>query len=278
MAANLSSYDESLAKVETIVDKWTVATTAEDATLTGLVSGVSSLYNLTLNLVSQITTLTNSYAGGALVPVEEFSDPFGIGKKEWKLVFRGTAYNNVEVYPAYLYGTGIPIEVEEGCKQFTRSLPCVNHYRNGEAFDNWVGIDEVLFAIYKDGQMVQNVLFNGKGSTYTNWFSANRVISSSWNDLTSQPHNFFSIEGYLHTSAGETRRFHINRDYDRGCDGFQGWFTVKDTVINGCAAENTVAMPMFQYAAAKTFAAWNGENVDRADAIGIFLKYEWLPH
>ncbi|KAK3772989.1 hypothetical protein RRG08_036323 [Elysia crispata] len=272
--ANLTSYDVKVDKLETDVNKCAAATTAEDAKLTSLISSVSSLSSLTQSLTSQVNTFTNSYAGGALVPVEEFSDPFGIGRKEWKLIFRGTAYINVELYPAYLHGTGIPLDVEEGCKQFNRSLPCVNHYRNREAFDNWDGIDEVLLAIYKDDQMVQNVVFNGKGSTYTSWFAAGRVILSSWDDLTTQPHNFFSIKGYESTSAGHTRRFHINRDYDKGCNGFKGWFTVKDSVIDGCAAEKTVAMPMFQYAAGKTFAEWNGLNDARADAIGIFLKYE----
>ncbi|GFS09273.1 hypothetical protein ElyMa_001294600 [Elysia marginata] len=272
--ANVSIINRNVNKLETAIDQWALTAKKEDKKLGGLTSGISLLSGLTQNLVSRFNFFSNSYAGGALVPVEKFSDPFHTGKKEWKLVFRGTAYNNIQLYPAYMHGTGIPLEVEEGCKQFNRSLPCINHYRNRQAFGNWVGIDEVLFAIYKDDQMVQSVVFNGKGSTYTNWFTPGRVIQSSWDDLTSQPHNYFSIGGHDVLDPGHIRRFHINRDYDGGCNGFKGWFTIKDSVKNGCTAENTISMPMFNYATEKTFAAWTGSSVARADAIGIFLKYE----
>ncbi|GFR75664.1 hypothetical protein ElyMa_000461100 [Elysia marginata] len=274
LESNFSLNHENVNRLEKASDRLALAVAETDNKVSALSSGVSTLSGLTHNLVSRFNTFSNSYAGGALVPVEEFSDAFQIGKREWKLVFRGTAYNNVQLYPAYMHGTGIPLEVEEGCKQFNRSLPCVNHYRNRQAFDNWVGIDEVLFAIYKDDQMVQNVVFNGKGSTYINWFTAGRVIQSSWADLTSETHNYFSVKGYESTDPAHTRRFHINRSYVRGCDQFEGWFSVKDSVENGCAAENTIAMPMFHYATGKTFADWTGSNVARADAIGIFLKYD----
>ena len=142
-----------------------------------------------------VNTFTEAYAGGALAPVDEVFDPLGTGKKEWRLAFRGTAYNNVQVYPAYVHGTGIPVEVEKGCKQFNDSLRCVNHYRSRDALDNWARVAEVLFAIYKDNELVKKVIFNGKGSTYTNWFTADRVIHSSWVDLTTRPHNYFSLAG-----------------------------------------------------------------------------------
>ncbi|GFO46697.1 collagen alpha-4(vi) chain [Plakobranchus ocellatus] len=245
---------------------------AENTKLSQLVTSVASLNDLTQHLVTRVQTFSNSYAGGTLVPVDEFSDPLGSGKKEWRLVFRGTAYNNVALYPAYMHGTGIPLEVEQGCKQFNKSLPCVNHYRNQDAVDNWVKIDEVLFAIYKDDKIVKRVVFNGRGSTYTNWFHVGRVILSSWDDLTTQPHNIFSIVG--ETSPNGLRRFFMSLDYDRGCDGYRGWFFAFDLLDGGCAAEKTVAIPTFLYAVGNTFAVWTSANKALADAIGIFVKYE----
>ena len=242
----------------------------EDAKLNKLVAGVSNLSDVTQTLVSSVHSFRDSYRSGALVPVEEFSDPLGTGKKEWRLAFRGTAFNNVRVYPAYMYGTGIPADVEEGCKQFNRSLPCANHYRNRDALHNWAGVDEVLFAIYVDGQMVKKVIFNGKGSTFTNWFAVNRVISSSWSDLTAHSHNFFSIAGAEHID--HFRRFFMNLDYDRGCDGFRGWFKATET-DKGCPVEITAAIPFFQYAAGNTFALWTS-TAAVADAFGIYLRYE----
>ncbi|KAK3782597.1 hypothetical protein RRG08_038376 [Elysia crispata] len=242
----------------------------EDSKLTNLTSDVAKLSGLTHTVLSQVNSLRDGYGSGALVPVDEFFDPLNTGKKEWRLAFRGTAFNNVRVYPAYMHGTGIPAEVEEGCKQFNRSLPCVNHYRNRDVFNNWAGIDEVLFAIYKDGQMVKKVVFNGKGSTFTSWFAANRVILSSWSDLTTQPHNFFRISG--DNDTGGFRRFFMNRDYDRSCDNYRGWFKATET-DQGCLDEkNTIAIPKFQYAPGNTFTLWSSAAV--ADAFGIFLRYE----
>ena len=239
--------------------------------LTGLVSSVAGLSDLTQDLISEVSSVRDAYKSGTVEAADEYFDPLDSGKKEWRLAFRGTAYNNVRVYPAYMLGTGIPVEVEQGCKQFNHSLPCVNHYRNRDAFHNWAGIDEVLFAIYKDGQMVKRVIFNGKGSTFTSWFAADRVIQSSWVDLTTQPHNYFSIQGADH--GNHWRRFFMNLDYDRSCDGFRGWFKATESQA-GCPVEKaTLAIPMFKYAPGDTFALWQSTAAE-ADAFGIFLKYE----
>ncbi|GFR81122.1 collagen alpha-4(VI) chain [Elysia marginata] len=243
----------------------------EDSKLVNLVRGVDNLSDLTRDVVSQVNSFRDGYGGGALVPIEEFFDPLNTGKKEWRLAFRGTAFNNIQVYPAYLYGTGIPVEVEKGCKQFNNSLPCINHYRNKDALDNWARVDEVLFAIYKDGQMVKRVVFNGKGSNFINWFAEDNVILSSWTDLTKHSHNFFSIAGAEHDVL--IRRFFINLDYDRSCDGYRGWFKATETQ-KGCPEEiNTPAIPMFHYAPGNTYSVWTS-TFAVADAFGIFLKYE----
>ena len=266
---NLTSFKKGVDKLETAVNECTLTAAADDTKLTELVSSVASLSGLTQGLISEVSSLRDTY--GTLEAVDEYFDPLHTGKKEWRLAFRGTAYNNVRVYPAYMLGTGIPAEVEQGCKQFNYSLPCVNHYRNRDAFHNWAGIDEVLFAIYKDGQMVKRVIFNGKGSTFTSWFAADRVIQSSWVDLTTQPHNYFSIQGVDH--GDHWRRFFMNLDYDRSCDGFRGWFKATERQA-GCPVEKaTLAIPMFKYAPGDTFAVWQSTAAE-ADAFGIFLKYE----
>ena len=266
-----SSIDHRLEKLETATDQCVLSTSDEDVKLAGLASSIANLSGVTQNLVSEVNTLNAAYSGGALQPVEEFFDLLGTGKKEWRLVFRGTSYINNQVYPAYIHGTGIPLEVEAGCKQFNRSLPCVNHYRNRDAFDNWTGVDEVLFAVYKDDQMVHKVVFNGKGSTYTDWFAADKVTYTSWRDLTTKSHAVFSIFG--EKTAAVQRRFFMNFDYDRGCKGFRGWFYAGD-LHGGCAAEQTIATPVFRYAKGNTLAVWSSQDAGHADAIGVFLKYQ----
>ncbi|GFO46698.1 collagen alpha-4(vi) chain [Plakobranchus ocellatus] len=267
---NISCLEDQHHHTEMDAGQSSFTVSGETTKLSELVISVASLTDLTQHLLTSVQTFSNSYAGGTLVPVDEFSDPLGSGE-EWRLVFRGTAYNNVALYPAYLHGTGIPLEVEQGCKQFNKSLPCINHYRNQDAVDNWINIDKVLFAIYKDDHIVKHVVFNGRGSTYTSWFHVGRVLLSSWDDLITQPHNIFSIVG--ETSPNSVRRFFMSLDYHRGCDGYRGWFFAFDTLHGGCPAEKTAATPTFPYAAGNTFAVWTSANKALADAIGVFVKY-----
>lgn len=49
-----------------------------------------------------------------ILQVHNFEDIFNTGKKEWELVFRGTAGNEQNVLDAYRSGSS---EVAEGCKQ-----------------------------------------------------------------------------------------------------------------------------------------------------------------
>ena len=247
-----------------------LSTAITTATLTSLVTEVSSLSTITGNLVTGLNAHQPVCCGGQ-VPVDEFFDVLDTGKKEWRLVFRGTAYNNVKIYPAYMHGTGIPAVVEPGCKQFNHSLPCVNHYRNRDAFENWANIDEVLLAVFDKGQIKKNIVFNGNGSTPISWFEASRVITSSWNDLKTAPHNIFSIEGDARPLY--MRRFLINNDYTT-CTRSHGWFYAGEALDGGCLMDKTIARPFFQYSTLKTMAVWHTQqDVARADTFGVFVKY-----
>ncbi|RUS73624.1 hypothetical protein EGW08_018613 [Elysia chlorotica] len=268
---NLLSIDHRLENLAIVTNQSDATARRQNNLLIGLVSMVTNLSSVTQNLTSTVDNFRSKYAGGALVQVPEFFDLLGTGKKEWRLAFRGTPYVNAQVYPAYMYGTGIPVEVEEGCKQFNQSLPCASHYRNRDAFDNWTGVDEVLFAVYKAGRMVHRVTFNGKGSSPISWFSEDRILSSTWTDLSTKSHVVFSIFGEKTESV--QRRFFMNFDYDRGCAGFRGWFYAGD-LHGGCPADQTIATPMFRYATGSTLAVWASPGSAQADAIGVFLKYE----
>ena len=239
--------------------------------LNQIVTEVTGISTVTNNLTASVDVLTRSCADKTPTPVDEFFDVLGTGEKEWRLAFRGTAYNNVEIYPAYMLGTGIPAEVEAGCKQFNYSLPCANHYRNRDALENWANVDKVLLALYVKGQIVKQILFNGKGSTFTNWFNGQRVLQSSWNDLKKKTHNIFSIIGDARVHL--LRRFMINHAYG-GCAKDNGWLVVGDVVPGGCSWEKKLARPAFIYAKRSTSALWISRDVARADAMGIFIKYQ----
>ncbi|GFS16307.1 hypothetical protein ElyMa_003210600 [Elysia marginata] len=266
---NLTYYQAETAAILTLP----TAVTVLNSKIENLTTSLSTITDLTQNLAMNLDDFRTSYSGGALVPADEFFDALGTGKKEWRLVFRGTAENNVAVYPAYLYGTGIPPEVEAGCKQMEANLPCINHYRNKIAMENWTNVDEVLFGVYVKGQMVKRVLFNARDSDYINWFDASRIITSSWTDLKTLSHNIFSISGNPH--PGYTRRFHMNHNY-QGCPVDAGWFSAFDLKNDGCNYEPTVArvaFPYFRFAPGTTVSRWASPDSGKADAFGVFLKY-----
>ncbi|GFR70917.1 hypothetical protein ElyMa_002084200 [Elysia marginata] len=267
---NLNNFEDQLQEVETAAKQSTLTADAMEKKLDSLGSQVET----TNDNISKLSPLVETCSASAMScgvsgGVEEYFDPLG-GKKEWRLAFRGTAYINVESYPAYLYGTGIPAYVEPGCKQFNHSLPCSNHYRNRDAIENWSDVKQVLFGIYEKGQLMKYVLFDGSGSDYTNWFAEDRVIASSWVDLKTLSHNFFSLAG--EARATHKRRFFINHVYG-GCPGDKGWFFAGETLPGGCDFEKTLAMPIYQYASGDTVALMTSSDKRRADAIGIFVKY-----
>ncbi|RUS84320.1 hypothetical protein EGW08_007914 [Elysia chlorotica] len=247
--------------------------TALDHKLDTIITEVSGIATVTNNLTSGVQTQASTCAHQTPGPEDEFFDVLETGRREWRLAFRGTASNNVQIYPAYMNGTGIPTEVEAACKQFSMSLPCANHYRNRVAMEKWaslVNVDQVLLALYEKGQIVKLIRFNGKGSTPTSWFEGQRVLQSSWTDLKSKSHNYFSIEGDARFDL--LRRFIVNHKYG-GCPGDEGWLIVSDSVPGGCPYEKKQAAPAFIYAKGSTAAVWETHEVGRADAMGIFIKY-----
>ena len=108
-------------------------------------------------------------------------------------------------------------------------------------------------ALYKEGTHLFSIIFNATGSTTDNWFAAERVLSSPWNDLSKNnaAYNRFSIEGENENPVTCTRRFLINRKYD-SCPGDEGWLAV--TFLRCCPWEEKLpeSTPMFSNSSTST--------------------------
>ncbi|PVD35967.1 hypothetical protein C0Q70_02936 [Pomacea canaliculata] len=117
------------------------------------------------------------------------------------------------------------------------------------------------------GQAKQYALFNGTGSTYSNWMTAARLIESSWTDLKSSTTNFFSITG----DEGLRRRFLINHAYP-GCLNDNGWLLVKDGT-DTCAYGNPtgVKYPLILFSPLSTLVTYTSA-ADRADSLAVWVK------
>ncbi|KAK7482378.1 hypothetical protein BaRGS_00026397, partial [Batillaria attramentaria] len=139
-----------------------------------------------------------------------------------------------------------------GCRSVDGILPCNRHYRS-RFLDLWPSslIDTVKVTVYEHGKEMAYVEFNGRGSTYLDWFSPDRVVSSSWTDLLSEPHNYFSIAGYSQSSPRISRSFFINRNYN-GCPGDRGWLVVVDYAPDVCSWGQGSPTPIILYSRLST--------------------------
>ncbi|CAL1535286.1 unnamed protein product [Lymnaea stagnalis] len=196
--------------------------------------------------------------------------------KGWTLAFRGTATINKSVHYAYTNKQARDLSVEPGCKQVTSALPCTNHYRNDQVLDNWANINEVAFIVYKNNIEVRRVVFDGKGTTNLNWFSRDRIKTSSWTDLKTESANYFSIAGLLHKHFSGvnrwSRRFFMNHVLSL-CTGDSGWFVAIDIETRaGCPWETYPAFPVFKYSRGDRYTNWSNGDFDVADVIAVFVR------
>ncbi|XP_066295772.1 uncharacterized protein [Branchiostoma lanceolatum] len=112
------------------------------------------------------------------------------------------------------------------------------------------------------------LIFNGENTDKFSWFSLDRLISSSWNDISTEPNDFFSITGY----ARPLRTFFINRSHD-GCPRDYGWLVLAER--NHCTWERDPVdqRPYILFSRATTYVNWNdGTNVGRADRMVIYIQ------
>ncbi|KAH9500162.1 hypothetical protein Btru_077360 [Bulinus truncatus] len=225
-------------------------------------------------LLSSVQTINNTMRVLTQSVLDNKVNPDDLFRHQWRLAFRGQSGIRKSVYLAYLNGTGIPGDVEAGCKQVGQTLPCTNHYRNDPILNNWADVSQVAFAIYKNNVRVKEVIFNGAGSTYMGWLDHARVVYSSWADMTSSAVNYFSIQG---DQSGNLRRvFDMNSQYN-ACPNDIGWFVAIDNENGGCTWEQNTASPVFKYAPGGTMINWNDAHVDSADYMAVFVKYFNVP-
>ncbi|XP_025108802.1 uncharacterized protein LOC112572987 [Pomacea canaliculata] len=120
----------------------------------------------------------------------------------WTLVFRVLAGSGQETYATWTR-TGLhhdhwlgSKDMKVGCVSMNSSKPCNTLFRS-RLLDDWdkLKVKKVRVSLIKNSQQV-NIVFNGSGSGYLDWFSQYRVLESPWQDLF--PNNsylFFSVAG-----------------------------------------------------------------------------------
>ncbi|XP_062608443.1 uncharacterized protein LOC134270259 [Saccostrea cucullata] len=124
-----------------------------------------------------------------------------VKNNSWILAFKAqsqTGINPVDVYKS----VGIRHEVNGSypleCTALKQIPGCFMPYRTG-LIDDWeeINVNLVKFQVIIDDTKTQEVVFDGRSTKNINWFTASRILSSTWQDVTSNGRfNFFTIEGH----------------------------------------------------------------------------------
>lgn len=169
---------------------------------------------------------------------------------DWIPIFIACPGNKRSVYRSWLTPAPFddPLEIS--------SKTCEKDHKRRSIIDRWNRdaedlIDQVRVDLYKDSQVDAMFLFDGKGSTNVSWFSKEKLLQSTYQDLSrTATTNFFSMEG----SYNADRHFHINSAYG-GCPNDVGWLQIIDTRLRlgksvGCTFDHLYGReyPYFMYA------------------------------
>ncbi len=60
----------------------------------------------------------------------------------------------------------------------------------------FISVMQVMIVLFNEtGMELATFLFNGTGSNNLDWFSKDRLLSSPYDDIESEPQDFFSVKG-----------------------------------------------------------------------------------
>ncbi|KAI8510957.1 hypothetical protein Bbelb_118730 [Branchiostoma belcheri] len=136
--------------------------------------------------------------------------------------------------------------------------------------DQWgsLNVQRVKVVLESEGENVE-LIFDGTNTDKFNWFSKSRLLSSPWNDIDTEPQNYFSIEG----APQFKRSFYINRNWG-GCPHDVGWLVVADGgPYEICPWEQVPEdqLPYIRYSNTGYNANLNGDGFATADRMVIYL-------
>ncbi|KAH3736233.1 hypothetical protein DPMN_042796 [Dreissena polymorpha] len=222
----------------------------------------SASYNRTTRecLLSDVPAFDIDFYGNDDSLVEVF------GKTEWTLVFRG--FPGIGSNPRTAWLTGDSGSTSDPACQQLGNTSCTKHFRHRIA-SVWssLHIEQVKIAFYKDS-LEQSITFDGRNRTLSNWFTPDRILSSTWGSVRANASFFaFSIEGHC------SRAFYVQPTHWSG--GCADDLLIAAVITSNCACgyDNHITYPKFYFA--------TGNNAGKpqtltgmalADGFAIFIK------
>ncbi|KAI8521502.1 hypothetical protein Bbelb_012560 [Branchiostoma belcheri] len=174
---------------------------------------------------------------------------------EWLEVFSTVKGTGQTVYDAWSAGPDDQV--------LHNKCPVVEH---------WVSLNiQQVKVVLESSSGNLELIFDGQNTDKFNWFTKSRLVSSPWNDIDTEPQNFFSIEG----DASAKRSFYINRNYG-GCPVDAGWLMVADEGPDGvCTWERAPEdqLPLIMFSKLDTNINFDsGTNVGTANRMVIYIE------
>ncbi|XP_072017681.1 uncharacterized protein [Amphiura filiformis] len=206
-------------------------------------------------------------------------DLLGCEDPEWQLVFKAVSgiasapmnsdgFDEYDPYKVWQRNEPTNEEIPEARQLNTNFM---GHYKSSFAVD-WEtrDIDKVMVVLLDNtGVELLTLLFNGTGSNSLDWFSKDRLLSSPYDDIYSEPQNYFSVKGEKLPTY--ERRWFINRNYG-GCDVENGWMVVAYDFTPGCDWDRKNLLPAFLYSLKTTYINWDHDtDVGEASIFAIFV-------
>lgn len=168
-------------------------------------------------------------------------------------------------------GTG---GINEGVAGATELTENGIDYKSSFIDTNWSDVISVLVGIYNGGLLQAYVEFDAAGTTKENFFTLGNVLSSSWTDITTSGHNFFSIAG----STGNDRHWYINTHWG-GCGSDTGHMVVLDGPSATACNWEDIKVPggddtrAFLYAIGSEDQNYNGTGIGQGDVFAVSVTY-----
>jgi cysteine-rich repeat protein len=208
------------------------------------------------DMLAQDPTLPNSVYVTESGPL--FCDMTGGG---WTMVFKASTG-----------AAGMPRDVWVYAPVSPDDQTLLNRNKNGNyssrLLQSWTVFEDARVELVTAGTVVKTIVFDTRGSGVNDWFSPNRVVSSSWTDLpTSATWEGSAVGRYFSISGVMNRGFYINNNWG-GCNNDTGWLTVMGS-LPFCTAWEP-ATPVIKYASGTTAALLT--SFATADAFIVFAR------
>ncbi|XP_070553904.1 uncharacterized protein [Ptychodera flava] len=185
---------------------------------------------------------------------------------EWETVFLGVGRSGINLHRLWLDG------LQVGNKPNIDTNGTVNNYVNG-IINKWENlyVKYVKLSLFKDSNEVATVVFDGMGSTKTDWFTSERILASSWMDLTNETQAHMDVGSQV---GSEGFLLYVSDVTD--CLVQSGWLVLLEDTTGGCdwqtAYSNT---PAILYSNADTSTDWDKSDKEEADFMMISLFYQY---